>query len=41
MSFQFTQFCAVYLFRFYGLLFVYYCGKNTEIINGIRAIIRY
>ena len=38
MSFHFTQICAfiAYSFRFYGLLFVVYWGKNTEIFNRTK-----
>ena len=38
MSFHFTQICAfiAYLFRFYGLVFVFYRGKDTQFFKGAR-----
>ena len=38
MSFHFTQICAfiAYSFRFYGLLFVFYRGKDTQFFKGAR-----
>ena len=43
MSFHFTQICAfiAYPFRYYGLLFVFYRGKNTQFFKGARIWVRF
>lgn len=43
MSFHFTQICAfiAYSFRFYGLLFVFYRGKDTHFFKVARNWVRF